>query len=56
MRRSEQDLVLTGPTPPEVGAAAFAAALEIHGLAEEGGSLEEVFLRLTGTHQSGSDT
>jgi ABC-2 type transport system ATP-binding protein len=41
------DLVLSGATPAEVGAAAFRAGLEIHGLAEEGGSLEDVFLRLT---------
>jgi ABC-2 type transport system ATP-binding protein len=47
---SEHDdpaLVISGPTPAEVGAAAYRAGLEIHGLAEEGGSLEEVFLRLT---------
>jgi ABC-2 type transport system ATP-binding protein len=44
----EQDLVITGATPREVGAAAYRAGLEIHGLAEEGGSLEDVFLRLTG--------
>lgn len=42
------DLVLTGATPAEVGAAAFRAGLEIHGLAEDGGSLEQVFLQLTG--------
>jgi ABC-2 type transport system ATP-binding protein len=40
-------LVLAGPTPQEVGAAAYREGLEIHGLAEEGGSLEDVFLRLT---------
>jgi ABC-2 type transport system ATP-binding protein len=40
-------LVLAGPTPEEVGAAAYREGLEIHGLAEEGGSLEDVFLRLT---------
>lgn len=44
----EQDVVISGATPAEVGAAAFRAGLEIHGLAEEGGSLEDVFLRLTG--------
>jgi ABC-2 type transport system ATP-binding protein len=44
-----RELVLTGATPPEVGAAAYRAGLEIHGLADEGGSLEEVFLRLTST-------
>lgn len=47
-RAGRHDLVITGATPPEVGAAAFRAGLEIHGLAEEGGSLEDVFLRLTG--------
>ena len=41
-------VVITGATPAEVGAAAYRAGLEIHGLAEEGGSLEDVFLRLTG--------
>ena len=41
-------LVLGGGTCAEVGAAAYRAGLEIHGLAEEGGSLEDVFLRLTG--------
>jgi ABC-2 type transport system ATP-binding protein len=41
-------LVLTGGSCAEVGAAAFRAGLEIHELAEEGGSLEDVFLRLTG--------
>jgi ABC-2 type transport system ATP-binding protein len=40
--------VLSGGTPAEVGAAAYRAGLEIHGLAEVGGSLEDVFLRLTG--------
>jgi ABC-2 type transport system ATP-binding protein len=45
--RDDRQLVLTGATPAEVGAAAYRAGLEIHGLAEEGGSLEEVFLRLT---------
>jgi ABC-2 type transport system ATP-binding protein len=54
--RDEHGLVLSGTTPTEVGAAAFGAGLEIHGLGEEGGSLEDVFLRLTGTttHGSGS--
>ena len=41
-------IVITGATPAEVGAAAYRAGLEIHWLAEEGGSLEDVFLRLTG--------
>jgi ABC-2 type transport system ATP-binding protein len=45
--RDEQARVITGATPAEVGAAAFREGLEIHGLAEEGGSLEDVFLRLT---------
>jgi ABC-2 type transport system ATP-binding protein len=40
-------LVVTGASPAEVGAAAYRERLEIHGLAEEGGSLEAVFLRLT---------
>jgi ABC-2 type transport system ATP-binding protein len=40
-------LLVTGATPAEVGAAAYRDRLEIHGLAEEGGSLEDVFLRLT---------
>jgi ABC-2 type transport system ATP-binding protein len=54
--RDERGLVLTGATPAEVGAAAFGAGLEIHELGEEGGSLEDVFLRLTGatTHGGGS--
>jgi ABC-2 type transport system ATP-binding protein len=47
-RPGGHDLVLTGATPAEVGAAAFHAGLELHGLVEEGGSLEDVFLRLTG--------
>jgi len=41
------ELLFSGATPAEVGAAAHRAGLEIHGLAEEGGSLEDVFLRLT---------
>ena len=49
-----RDLVLTGATPAEVGAAAFRAGLEIHGLADEGGSLEDVFLRLTADPVDGS--
>jgi ABC-2 type transport system ATP-binding protein len=48
-----RELVLSGTTPAEVGAAAFRAGLEIHGLGEEGGSLEDVFLRLTGGVQEG---
>jgi ABC-2 type transport system ATP-binding protein len=46
--RDGSALVVSGATPPELGAAAYRAGLEIHGLAEEGGSLEDVFLRLTG--------
>jgi len=55
-QRDERGLVLNGATPAEGGAAAFAAGLEIHELGEEGGSLEDVFLRLTGAtaHGSGS--
>ena len=45
--RDDRELVLTGAPRAAVGAAAHRAGLEIHGLAEEGGSLEEVFLRLT---------
>ena len=45
-------LVLAGPSPPEVGAAAYREGLEIHGLAEEGGSLEDVFLRLTADQET----
>jgi ABC-2 type transport system ATP-binding protein len=45
--REEHAQVISGATPAEVGAAAFREGLEIHGLAEEGGSLEDVFLRLT---------
>ncbi|WP_246000099.1 ATP-binding cassette domain-containing protein [Nocardioides pocheonensis] len=48
------DLVLTGGSCAEVGAAAYRAGLEIHGLAEEGGSLEDVFLRLTGAAPGGA--
>ncbi len=40
-------LVLTGPSPAEVGAAAHGAHLELHGLSGEGMALEEVFLKLT---------
>jgi ABC-2 type transport system ATP-binding protein len=45
-----RSLVISGATPGEVGAAAYREGLEIHGLAEEGGSLEAVFLRLTADH------
>ncbi|KRF15367.1 ABC transporter ATP-binding protein [Nocardioides sp. Soil797] len=40
-------LTVMGASPAEVGAAAHAEHLEIHGLAGEGMGLEEVFLRLT---------
>lgn len=40
-------LMVTGASAAEVGAAAHAEHLEIHGLAGEGMGLEEVFLRLT---------
>jgi len=46
---NDRSLIVVGPTPAEVGAAAFRSGLELHGLAEEGGSLEDVFLRLTET-------
>ena len=48
-RRIEPDgaIVVEGATPAEVGAAAFAAGLELHRLGERGISLEDVFLRLT---------
>ncbi|WP_084101876.1 ABC transporter ATP-binding protein [Demequina sp. NBRC 110051] len=38
---------IAGVTAAEVGAAAFADGLEVHGLSDEGESLEELFLRLT---------
>ncbi|WP_084077102.1 ABC transporter ATP-binding protein [Demequina sp. NBRC 110057] len=38
---------VAGVTAAEVGAAAFADGLEVHGLSEEGESLEDLFLRLT---------
>ena len=44
---AEGDLLISGASAAQVGAAAFRAGLEIHGLAEESGSLEDVFLRLT---------
>ncbi|MDN4471711.1 ABC transporter ATP-binding protein [Demequina zhanjiangensis] len=39
--------VIPGTTAAEVGAAAHAAQLEVHGLTERGESLERVFLRMT---------
>jgi ABC-2 type transport system ATP-binding protein len=47
-------VVIDGATCAEVGAAAFRAGLEVHGLADEGGSLEDVFLRLTNAQEQGS--
>ncbi|MFV0285514.1 MAG: ATP-binding cassette domain-containing protein [Demequina sp.] len=38
---------IAGVTAAEVGGAAFADGLEVHGLTEEGESLEDLFLRLT---------
>jgi ABC-2 type transport system ATP-binding protein len=52
--RDDRGLVLGGATPADVGAAAYGAGLEIHELTEEGGSLEDVFLRLTGVTAPGS--
>lgn len=46
--RSERGLVVPGARAAEVGAAAFAAGVELHQLADRGGDLEDVFLRLTG--------
>lgn len=40
-------------TAAEVGAAAFADGLEVHGLSDESESLEELFLRLTDTAEAG---
>jgi ABC-2 type transport system ATP-binding protein len=40
-------MALAGPTPAEVGAAAFQAGVEVHQLTPRGVSLEDVFLRLT---------
>ncbi|WP_084129029.1 ATP-binding cassette domain-containing protein [Demequina sp. NBRC 110055] len=40
---------IVGVTAAEVGAAAFADGLEVHGLSDEGESLEDLFLRLTAT-------
>jgi ABC-2 type transport system ATP-binding protein len=44
-------VVIDGATCAAVGGAAFRAGLEVHGLADEGGSLEDVFLRLTSESQ-----
>ncbi|WP_067437245.1 ATP-binding cassette domain-containing protein [Nocardioides jensenii] len=40
-------LLISGASPAQVGAAAHAAHLELHGLAGEGMALEDVFLKLT---------
>ncbi|ABL80415.1 MULTISPECIES: ATP-binding cassette domain-containing protein [unclassified Nocardioides] len=45
-------LVVTGVLAAEVGAAAYAAGLELHQLASRGVGLEDVFLRLTGGARS----
>ncbi|WP_062132053.1 ATP-binding cassette domain-containing protein [Demequina aestuarii] len=45
----EGQALILGTSAAEVGAAAFADGLEIHGLEETGESLEDVFLRLTET-------
>ncbi|WP_121258032.1 ATP-binding cassette domain-containing protein [Nocardioides ferulae] len=45
--RTSDGMLLDDTTPAAVGAAAHTAHLELHGLAEEGASLEDVFLRLT---------
>ncbi len=47
-------VVLSGATCAQVGAAAYRAGIELHLLAEEGGSLEEVFLRLTAGSADGT--
>ena len=47
VEREGDDVVVSGATPAEVGAATFAAGLELHGLAAEGADLEDVFLALT---------
>ncbi|MDN4490206.1 ATP-binding cassette domain-containing protein [Demequina sp. SYSU T00068] len=44
---SPHELVVAHADAAEVGARAFAAGLEVHGLAESGETLEQVFLRLT---------
>lgn len=41
-------LVVTGSSGAEIGAAAYAAGVELHQLAARGAGLEDVFLRLTG--------
>ncbi|MCL2424032.1 MAG: ATP-binding cassette domain-containing protein [Micrococcales bacterium] len=44
------DGVVTGPTAAEIGAAAFAAGVELHQLATHRGGLEAAFLALTEGH------
>jgi len=46
--RDGSALRVTGATAAEVGHVAFAAGVELHGLAAEVGDLEKVFLELTG--------
>jgi ABC-2 type transport system ATP-binding protein len=41
-------LLVPGTSAADIGAAAYAAGIELHQLASRGGSLEDVFLRLTG--------
>ncbi|MFV0634132.1 ATP-binding cassette domain-containing protein [Demequina sp.] len=43
------EVAITATTAAQVGAAAFADGLEVHGLEDGGESLESVFLRLTAT-------
>ncbi|HET8561936.1 MAG TPA: ATP-binding cassette domain-containing protein [Marmoricola sp.] len=45
-------ILVSGPTPAEVGRAAFAAGLELHELAAVGRDLEDVFLELTSRARS----
>ncbi|WP_028658530.1 ATP-binding cassette domain-containing protein [Nocardioides insulae] len=46
-RPESAGIALAGPTPAEVGAAAYASGVELHQLTPRGVSLEDVFLRLT---------
>ena len=47
-RPLDRGLVVAGVSAADVGAAAFAAGVELHQLASRGVGLEDVFLRLTG--------
>ena len=47
-RPADRGVLVGGVTAAELGAAAFAAGIELHQLANRGGDLEDVFLRLTG--------